>query len=128
MLVHRDVFDRIGLLPEDYFFSFEDIAFCQRARAAGFDIGLADGATAYHEGGGTIGAAPERLYYAARNHLRLGRETPSRSSWHQLRRQCAIAAYNVAHAMTADGSTAAMRLLEVGRGIADHVRGRYGKR
>ena len=83
MLVHRDVFDRIGLLPEEYFFSFEDIAFCQRARAAGFDVGLARDATAYHEGGATMGASPERLYYAARNHLRLGAQTPSRSSWHQ---------------------------------------------
>ena len=128
MLVHRDVFDRIGLLPEDYFFSFEDIAFCQRARAARFDVGLACDATAYHEGGATMGASPDRLYYAARNHLRLGAQTPSRSSWHRLRRQYAIAAYNVAHAVTADGATAAKRLLAVGLGIADHVRGRYGKR
>ena len=55
MLVHRAVFDRIGLLPEEYFFSFEDIAFCQRARAAGFDIGLAPRATVYHEGSGRWG-------------------------------------------------------------------------
>ncbi len=38
MLVRREVFETIGLLPDDYFFSFEDIEFCQRARRAGFDV------------------------------------------------------------------------------------------
>ena len=116
MLVHRSVFDTIGLLPEEYFFSFEDIAFCLRARAEGFDVGLEPGATVYHEGSGTMGASPRRLYYAARNHLRLGAETPARTSWHRRGRQCAIAAYNIAHAMTASGGTAPTRILAVVRG------------
>ncbi len=127
MLVHRSVFDTIGLLPEEYFFSFEDIAFCRRARAEGFDIGLEPGATVYHEGSGTMGASPRRLYYAARNHLRLGAETPARTSWHRRGRQCAIAAYNLTHAMTASGGTAPTRILAVVRGIAHHLRGRYGE-
>jgi GT2 family glycosyltransferase/glycosyltransferase involved in cell wall biosynthesis len=127
MLVHRSVFDMIGLLPEEYFFSFEDIAFCLRARAEGFDVGLEPGATVYHEGSGTMGASPRRLYYAARNHLRLGAATPARTPWHRRGRQCAIAAYNMAHAMTASGGTAPTRILAVVRGIADHLRGRYGE-
>jgi GT2 family glycosyltransferase len=103
MLVHTSVFDRIGLLPEEYFFSFEDVAFCQRARREGFDVGLEPRAIVYHEGSGTMGTSPARLYYAARNHLRLG------------------------HACTARGGALPSRLVAVTRGIADHLRGRYGE-
>jgi GT2 family glycosyltransferase/glycosyltransferase involved in cell wall biosynthesis len=105
----------------------EDIAFCERARAGGFDVALEPGATVYHEGSGTMGTSPRRLYYAARNHLRLGAQTRARSSWHRWRRQCAIAIYNLAHAVTARGGTLPTRLAAVTRGIADHVRGRYGE-
>ena len=127
MLVHRSVFEDIGLLPEEYFFSFEDIAFCQQARAAGFDVGLEPRATVYHEGSGTMGLSPTRLYYAARNHLRLGAQTPARSVWHRLRRQCGIAGYNLAHAVRAQGGVLPTRLAAVTRGIADHLRGRSGE-
>ena len=127
MLVHRSVFDRTGLLPEEYFFSFEDIAFCQRARRGGFDVGLEPRAIVYHEGSGTMGTNPARLYYAARNHLRLGAETPAGSPWHRVGRQGAIAALNLAHACTARGGALPSRLVAVTRGIADHLRGRHGE-
>lgn len=127
MLVHHSVFDRIGLLAEEYFFSFEDIEFCRRARAEGFDIGVEPSAAVYHEGSATMGTSPRRLYYAARNHLRLGAETPARTPWHRLGRQWAIGLYNLAHAVTSAGATAPARVLAVARGIADHLRGRYGE-
>jgi len=38
MLIHKDVFDRIGLLDEKYFLYFEDADFCQRARKAGIPV------------------------------------------------------------------------------------------
>lgn len=34
MLIHRDVFDRVGLLDERYFLYFEDADFCMRAHTA----------------------------------------------------------------------------------------------
>jgi GT2 family glycosyltransferase len=126
MLVSRALVHAIGALPEEYFFSFEDVDFCLRARAAGFDVVVAPAATAYHDEGGTLGAGPERLYYAARNHLRLGARTPARSRMHRAARQWAIAGYNLAHAVTAHGGGLPTRTLAVLRGIADHVRGRYG--
>jgi GT2 family glycosyltransferase len=36
MLVKREVFETIGLLDERYFFGFEDLDFCLRAKDAGF--------------------------------------------------------------------------------------------
>ena len=72
MLIRRSAFDRIGLFDERYFYSFEDIEFCLRARGAGFASLLVPSALAYHEGHRSIGAASaSRLYYAARNHLLL---------------------------------------------------------
>lgn len=38
MLIRPEVFDRIGLLSEDYFFYVEDVDFCLRAKRAGFRL------------------------------------------------------------------------------------------
>lgn len=127
MLLSRAVVEAIGPLSEEYFFAFEDIDYCLRARAAGFDVVVVPDATAYHEGGGTMGLRAERLYYAARNHLRLGARTPARSPVHRAARQCAIAGYNIAHALTARGGRLPARLAAVARGITHHARGRYGR-
>ena len=51
MLIRREVFERIGLLDEAYFFSFEDVDFCLRARDAASEIACVQDARAYHEGG-----------------------------------------------------------------------------
>lgn len=37
LLVRREVFDRIGLMDEDYFMYFEEVDFLKRAAAAGFE-------------------------------------------------------------------------------------------
>ena len=130
MLIRREVFEAIGLLDEAYFFSFEDLDFCFRARSAGFETVLAGDATAYHEGERSIGAGPRRLYYAARNHLRFagiagaGRNgNPVASFW----RDSSIVALNVAHAIRARGGTLPGRVTAVVRGTRDHVAGRYGE-
>jgi len=38
MLIHKNVFDKIGFLDENYFLYFEDADFCQRAQKAGIPI------------------------------------------------------------------------------------------
>src|SRR4029078_11303243 len=72
MLVRREVFDAVGLLDEAYFFSFEDIDFCLRARSAGFRACCVHDSRAYNKGGRTIGRrSSRRVYFGTRNHLRL---------------------------------------------------------
>jgi GT2 family glycosyltransferase len=125
MLVKREVFDTVGLLPEEYFFSFEDLAFCLAARDRGFDVGVAGRARAYHQGSRSMGASPRRLYFAARNHLLVASARPG--GWlTRTSRAAAITGYNVAHALTAAGAWVPARLDAVLRGVADHLRGRYG--
>jgi GT2 family glycosyltransferase len=128
MLVDRRVFDAIGLFDEDYFFSFEDLDFCLRARRAGFATVLAGLATAYHEGGRSIGAAsPRRLYFAARGHLLLAHRTdPSATRLVHLRRTASIVMLNVAHAVRTSGGSLPARLGAVARGTRDYFAGRFG--
>jgi GT2 family glycosyltransferase len=128
MLVNRAVFDRIGVFDADYFFSFEDLDFCLKARAAGFATVLAGSAAAYHEGGKSIGASsPRRLYFAARGHLLLARRASTAAGplavWP---RTVSIVALNLAHAIVSRGGTAAARVGAVVRGTRDYVTGRFG--
>ena len=128
MLIKREVFEAIGLLDEDYFFSFEDLDFCLKARRAGFATVLAGMATVYHEGGRSIGAtSPRRLYFAARNHLLMARRTePSAGQLVFLCRACSIAMLNLAHAVVSPGGSLPARLGAVARGMRDYVAGKFG--
>ncbi len=53
MLIKREVFDRIGLLPEVYFFGKEDREFSTRAKKAGFRLLYNPKFSAYHEASGS---------------------------------------------------------------------------
>lgn len=128
MLVTREVFDAVGLLDEDYFFGFEDLDFCLKARRAGFTTILAGIATAYHEGGRSIGAtSPRRLYFAARNHLLMARRRAAPGGrLALLSRTCSIVMLNAAHAVASRGGSLPARLGAVARGTRDYVAGRFG--
>jgi hypothetical protein len=127
MYVKRDVFEAIGLLDEDYFFSFEDLDFCLRARRAGITSVLAGAAVAHHEGGRSLDArSPRRLYYAARNHLLVARRTGPIGPIAALGRALSIVMLNLAHAALWRGGSPAARLRAVVRGTRDYVVGRFG--
>ena len=123
MLIANKVFDRIGLLPEKYFFSFEDLAFCLSARDAGFAVGVCGAAVAYHEGSRTLGAASmRRLYFGTRNQLLLGRRAAGAwASSHRAFRAGAILAFNVLYALRASGGCD--RRATAARAAARHVGG-----
>jgi GT2 family glycosyltransferase len=129
MLIRREVFDEIGLLDEDYFFSFEDLDLCLRARAAGFTTVLAGSARVHHEGGRSIGAeSPRRLYFAARNHLLLAhRLDPSAGRLRALVRASSIVTLNLAHAARAKGGSLPARVGAVMQGTFDYFAGRFGR-
>jgi GT2 family glycosyltransferase/glycosyltransferase involved in cell wall biosynthesis len=125
VLIRRSVFEKAGLLDERFFFSFEDIEFCLRARRAGFDVLCVAEAIAYHEGGRSIGRmSPDRVYYAARNHLRLVRMTDAPSSG--LLRGGLVVGLNAGYVLLS-GETPRLRgLAALARGVWHHLNGRYG--
>ena len=127
MLITRGVFDRIGLIDERYFFSFEEIDFCLRARTAGFRIQLAADAVAYHEGGRAIGAhSVRRFYFAARNHMMLAQRANGDGLLKRGLRSAFVVALNLAHAVRAPGGSLAARIGATLRGIRDYLAGRDG--
>ena len=55
MFVHSEVFERVGLLNEEYFLFCEEPDFCERAKRAGFEIGWCPDSIVYHKVSSTIG-------------------------------------------------------------------------
>jgi GT2 family glycosyltransferase len=118
MLVKRAVFDRIGLLVEDYFWGFEDIDFCLAARQSGFDILVVADAIVCHAGSLSIGRqSPRRLFWAARNHLLVLERRAPLSRTGTVVRGCLVVAYNLVHALTRAGVPRAAGVKAVVAGV-----------
>jgi len=127
MWIRASVFRRIGLLDEEYFYSFEDLDFCLRARRAGFRVMLVPAAIAYHEGGRSIGRrSPDRVYFATRNHLKLARSALGGTRVSHAARGALIVGMNAAYAVLSPQVPLVGGLTAVVRGACDHLRGRYG--
>jgi GT2 family glycosyltransferase len=126
MLVDAKMFPVVGLFDEAYFFGFEDLDFCLRARAHAFRTVVVPGAVVEHLGGASMGDSPRRLYFAARNHLRLAARVAESGRLHSAARGSAIVVLNLLHAMFAIGGTWSARMGAVVRGTRDYTRGRFG--
>ena len=125
MFIRRAVFERAGLLDEAYFFSFEDIDFCLRARDAGFQTGCVQEAVAYHEGGRTIGRrSARRVYFATRNHLRLAAQA-GRPRGRSLRAGLVVGV-NAAYVLVSPEAPLIRGTSALVRGAWHHFTGRYG--
>jgi GT2 family glycosyltransferase/glycosyltransferase involved in cell wall biosynthesis len=100
LMLSAAALERVGNLDEDYFFGFEDTEWCVRARRAGLGLAVVLGARARHAGSSTLGpASPERLYYAARNHLRAADRLVPRRAPARWLREWLIVGLNLAHAL-----------------------------
>jgi GT2 family glycosyltransferase/glycosyltransferase involved in cell wall biosynthesis len=127
MLIRGEVLRRAGLFDEQFFFYFEDVEFCFRARAAGFTCLCVPEAIAYHEGGVSIGRrSPRRVYFATRNHLRVAAELGSGGAAAKRLRTAAVLALNAAYVITSREVPVVSGLAAVGRGARDYFRATYG--
>jgi GT2 family glycosyltransferase len=128
MLIRREVLEAVGPLRNEYFFGFEDLDFCCRARRLGFLIACVGSASVLHEGSRSIGRrSPQRAYLATRNHLLLASRFPPGSS--RLRRTARlmyVLFLNLAHVLTAPDIPLVSGMLASARGTRDFVRGRFG--
>ena len=119
--------ERVGPLDEAYFFSFEDADWCARARRAGFGLAVVLGAVARHGENRTLPAeSPERLYYAARNHLRAVERLLPLSGPAGLVRGARIVVLSLAHALTQRSVPRLAGARAVLRGVVDYRRNRFG--
>jgi GT2 family glycosyltransferase len=67
MLIRREVLERVGLLPEEYFFGHEDQEYGIRARRAGYRLMYQPAAVVHHEAEHSY--EPARPYYLFNNAL-----------------------------------------------------------
>jgi len=74
-LIPRAVLESVGLLPHEFFLYVEDVAYCVKARRAGFLIHVAPQSVVHHEEGATTGRTSLRThYYYHRNRVALWRQ------------------------------------------------------
>lgn len=128
-MVAAHALERVGGLEESYFWSFEETDWCARARGCGFELAVVLEARARHAGGLTIGpGSPDRLYYAARNHLLAVRRALPLHGPALAARDSLIVAGHLAHALGQSdlGRWAATRA--VLQGARDFYAGRLGPR
>ena len=70
MLVRREVFDAVGLLPEFYFLYFEELDFAEQARRAGYGVMYCGASSIVHRQSVSIGPGnPQKTYYLHRNRV-----------------------------------------------------------
>jgi len=70
MMIHRTVFDKIGLLDPRFYLYYEETDWCVRATRAGFRILYVPDVVVRHKVSATIGAtAPAIVFYMVRNQL-----------------------------------------------------------
>lgn len=71
MLVTREAVEKVGLLDEKIFFSWEDVDYSIRARKMGFEIAYVPKAIVWHKNANTSGGAGSKIqdFYQTRNRL-----------------------------------------------------------
>ena len=128
MLVKRQVFQRAGMFADDYFFGFEDLDLCLRARTHGFRTACVGTTFVLHEGQRSIGRmSGRRTHYATRNHLLLSTRHPAGSSRIETGvRLSSVLALNLAHALRGTEVSRLTALSGCVRGVRDFLAGRFG--
>ncbi len=129
MLIHRRVFEQVGLLDEAFFLYYEEVDWCLAVRRAGFRILATPAAVVWHKVSASLNRhSPVIDYYMTRNHLRL-----IQRNWRGWRRWClwsrslgrqllAIAAFTV---KSQDGARTPHRNARL-LALRDALSGRWG--
>lgn len=72
MMVKREVIERVGMIPEDFFLYYEEIDWSIKIRKAGFQIWYEPACTIFHKESKSTGRnSPTRAYYLTHNRFLL---------------------------------------------------------
>jgi len=71
LLIHKSIFEHVGLMDEKYFMYYDDTDFCARATKLGYNIWYESSAYLWHKVSSSSGGAesPTLVYYSNRNRL-----------------------------------------------------------
>lgn len=80
VLIRADVFEDVGLLPEEYFLYYEDADYCLAVRDVGYKVMTDRSCKVYHKVSSSAGKThgPISSYYVARNRWLFARHHPDR--------------------------------------------------
>ena len=82
MLVKREVFERVGLFPSNFFLYGEDTDLCLRTKRAGFRVVCDSRAVVEHRRGSTVSRHPNlQAFYSTRNRFRVTKRHGSTSQF-----------------------------------------------
>lgn len=72
----REFLEKVGLLCEDYFLYYEEVDICNRAKYAGYEIGIASKSIVFHEQGVSTGQSGSSIanYYSIRNRILIAKK------------------------------------------------------
>jgi len=71
LMIKREAFVKIGLFDERFFFYYEDVDFCFRAKKAGLKLGLVPAAVIEHELSSSVGKwSNKAIYYNLSSHFK----------------------------------------------------------
>src|SRR5574344_900141 len=69
-LIKKEVIDKIGGWPENYFLYYEELDWSERIRRAGYELWYEPKCIVYHSGSASIGAnSPLQVFYMTRNRM-----------------------------------------------------------
>ncbi|MCL2859205.1 MAG: glycosyltransferase family 2 protein [Oscillospiraceae bacterium] len=63
MLIKKEVIDKAGYLPEDYFMYYEDVEYCVKVKDAGYKLGICYNAVIYHKESASSGRHGLAIFY-----------------------------------------------------------------
>ena len=70
MMLRREVIEKAGVMPEDFFLYYEELDWCAQIRRAGYDIWYEPKGIIYHKESASVGKmSPLKMYYMTRNRL-----------------------------------------------------------
>lgn len=75
MMISREVIDKVGVLDESYFMYYEEFDYCERVKAAGYEIYFNGHSSILHKQSVTTGVnSPFKTYYMTRNRIYFSRK------------------------------------------------------
>ena len=82
MMLRREVIDRVGFMPEEYFLYYEELDWCAQMRRAGFTIWYEPSGVIYHKESASVGKMSAlKMRYQTRNRLLFMRRNQSQAAF-----------------------------------------------
>ncbi|MBI5915360.1 MAG: glycosyltransferase family 2 protein [Bacteroidetes bacterium] len=82
MMVPREVVEKVGGMPEEFFLYYEELDWCEQIRRAGYEIWVEPNAKIYHKESYSVSKISAlKTYYLNRNRLLFMRRNRSRREW-----------------------------------------------